>query len=165
MTIVFICAHSLYQVDKADAKEKGKHIYYAGTVIQGYFLYIVIRDVIITLNHFIKGHRSAFAIVIFAHYFISCLDNLLLTGVTIWGTIALNSDEAEVFSSSPEKTGLPNFISVTTFNVVMAYIYVIVHVCACPISIFIVARDPERFGIRVRRAEDLDDDELNLMNN
>ena len=47
----------------------------------------------------------------------------------------------------------------------MAYIYVISHVCACPISICIIARDPERFGVRFRRPEDMDDDELDALNN
>ena len=56
-------------------------------------------------------------------------------------------------------------MNITTLNVVMAYIYVISHVCACPTSICIIARDPERFGVRFRRPEDMDDDELDALNN
>ena len=81
----------------------------------------------------------------------------------IWSTIALSSEEADAFSDAPEDTGLPKFRAITTLNVVMAYLYVIVHVCACPIGIYIVARDPESFGIRVRRPEEMNDDELDAL--
>ena len=43
----------------------------------------------------------------------------------------------------------------------MAYLYVCSHICAVPITFCIVALNPHRFGLR--RAEDLDDDELEMM--
>ena len=49
----------------------------------------------------------------------------------------------------------------TTLNVVMAYLYVCSHICAVPVTLCIVAMNPTRFGLR--RAEDLDDDELEMM--
>ena len=121
------------------------------------------RDTMLTLSHFLKGHQQAFAIVILAHYFMSCLDNFLLTGLTIWGTIALNSSEAAEFSKSPESTGLSLFIVVTTFNVVVAYLYVCTHICALPITLCCIARDPDRFIARLRDPEELNDDDLDLL--
>ena len=87
----FFCAYRIFNVDKELALDKGKALYYAGGSLQSYYIYIVLRDSLLTLSHFIRGHQMAFAIVILAHYFMSCLDNLLLTGLTIWGTVALNS--------------------------------------------------------------------------
>ena len=80
------------------ALDTGKGLYYAGNSLQSYYIYIVMRDSMLTLSHFIRGHNMAFAIVILAHYFMSCLDNLLLTGLTIWATVALNSSSAADFS-------------------------------------------------------------------
>lgn len=69
-------------------------------ILQGYFIYIVLRDFLITLNVFIRGGSSnsrpneAIIAVVLIHYFMSCLDNLVLSGLAIWGGIALNSLEA-----------------------------------------------------------------------
>ena len=159
----FFCAYRIFNVDKQLAIETGKSLYYAGSSLQSYFIYIVMRDTMLTLSHFARGHQQAFAIVILAHYFMSCLDNLLLTGLTIWGTVALNGSQAAEFSKSPEATGLSMFIVVTTFNVVMAYIYVCAHVCAFPITLCCIARDPERFIVRLRNPEELNDEDLDLL--
>ena len=80
----------------------------------------------------------------------------------IWGTVAINSDEAKEYETAPEETGLANFLQITTLNVVMAYLYVFSHICACPIGICIVAMNPHIIGMR--RQEDLTDEELDLMN-
>ena len=150
IAIIFcvFCAHSVFSADKTLALESSKSLFYAGTFLQSYWCYIVMRDSFLTLSNFIRGHRQAFAATLALHYLMACLDNLLLTGLMIWGTIAVNSTEASDFSNSPETTGLSRFLVVTTLNVVMAYIYVCSHVCAFPISLCIIARNPERFGFR-----------------
>ena len=58
---------------------------------------------------------------------------------------------------------MPTFVAVTTFNVVIAYLYVCVHVCAFPITLCWIARDPERFIVQMRDPEDLNDADLDLM--
>ena len=101
-----MCSYAVMNIDEASAKEKSKPLYYAGNVIQGYWMYIVMRDVLITANHFIRGHQQAFAIVIVSHYFLSCLDNIFMTGIMIWATVALSSEEAKLYEEAPESERL-----------------------------------------------------------
>ena len=70
--------------------DKSKTLYYAGALLQSYWCYIVLRDLLITVANFVKGQRHAFPGVIALHYVLACLDHLLLSGLMIWGTIALN---------------------------------------------------------------------------
>ena len=70
----------------------------------------------VTRSLLLYGHHQGFAIVLVGHYFTSCLDNLLLTGIMIWGTVAINSDEAKEYETAPEETGLANFLQITTLN-------------------------------------------------
>lgn len=105
----------------------------------------------IALRQFCRGNQEAFVLTVILHYVTSCLDNILLTGLTIWATIALKSEQADEYAKAAEETGLGAFLTVTTVNVVMAYIYICSHICALPIGSLIVSRDPERFGLRLRR--------------
>jgi|ERR1711957_407621 len=75
-------------------------------ILQSYFCYIVLRDLLITLNVFMKGDSSsngtngpnqAILAVVLIHYFSACLDNLVMTGLSIWGAVALNNLDAENF--------------------------------------------------------------------
>ena len=133
--------------------------------MQGYWLYIVMRDNLITLTHFTRDDRSAFAVVLIAHYFLSCFDNLIMSGITIWATYALSEPETSDFAFQEEASGMPKFLAVTTLNVVMAYLYVFAHVVACPITICLVARNPEAYGMSVRQPEEWDDDQLDSFHN
>lgn len=153
-------------VDEQAAVNSGKSLYYAGYFLQSYWLYIVSRDVMITLRQFCRGNQEAFVLTVLLHYVTSCLDNILLTGLTIWSTIALKSEQADEYAKAAEETGLGAFVTVTTVNVVMAYLYITSHICALPIGSFIVSRDPERFGLRLRREpQDWDDEALDSLAN
>ena len=158
-----VCAFKVYTVDKVLAQEQSKSIFFAGMFLQSYWIYIVFRDILITLNSFIRGRNEAFALVIALHYVTSCLDNLLMGGLLIWSSISLGMNEATGYAEAPDETGMPAFLTVLTINVIIGYLYVCSHICACPITIFIVSRDPQRYGFAMRRAEDLDDDELDLL--
>lgn len=159
------CAYYIFTIDRKLALESGKSLYYAGVSLQGYFIYIVMRDTTLTLSHFVRGHQQGFLIVILAHYFMSCLDNLLLTGLAIWGTVAVNRLEATQYAAQEVTSGLPTFVTVTTINIVVAYLYVCAHICAFPITICCIARDPERFVANLRDPEELNDDDLDLLDN
>ena len=159
--ICIYCANIVSSVERDLATGTSKGLFLAGVFMQSYWCYIVMRDTVLTVSHFAKGHRQAFAAVIALHYLMSCLDNLLLTGLMIWGTVEINSSGADDFAKADESTGLPLFLKVTILNIVMAYIYVCSHVCAFPIGLCIIARNPEQYGMR--RAEDLNDDELDML--
>lgn len=60
---------------------------------------------------------------------------------------------------------MATFLTVTTLNVVMAYIYVCAHICAVPITLCIIARNPERFLANMRPSHELNDDDLDLLGN
>ena len=122
----------------------------------------MLRDALIAISNFIKGHFQALASAIALHYVLACLDNILLTGLIIWGTVALNQSEAtEAYLLADKQAGLRTFITITTLNVIMGYIYICSHICWLPIMLCIVAMNPARFGMR--RADELDDDELEMM--
>ena len=99
---------------------------------------------LITLNMFLRGRNRGtpseiIMAVVLIHYFSACLDNLVMTGLGIWGAIALNSDAADEFADADPETGLPAFITVTTVNVVMALLYACSHILALPITICMAA--------------------------
>ena len=159
--VYLYCQSMIYGANRTLAMGHDKGLYYAGVFLQTYWGYIVIRDFLLTVQFFIKGHQQAFAAVIALHYLMSCLDNLFLTGLTIWATIEVNSSGAEDYAKAPEESGLPIFVKITILNVIMGYIYVCSHVCAFPIGLWIVSRNPQQFGFR--RGEDLNDDELDML--
>jgi len=106
--------------------------------------------------------------VIVMHYTLSCIDNLFMTGLMIWGVVAVSSDSAKGFATAPEETGLSAFLTVTTVNIVMSFLYVCSHVCAVPVTFTIIAMSPERFGFAHRRGDgDLDwvEEDIELENN
>lgn len=140
------CAIAIFTADKAQAQEKSKGLYFAGSFIQGYFIYIVVRDLLLTLTNFISGRRESFALLIAMHYSLSCMDNLFMTGLAIWGAVALSSESTKDFQEAPEEAGLKAFVAVTTLNVIMGFLYVCTHICAVPVAILVVASNPERFG-------------------
>ena len=53
----FFCAYRIFSVDKQLAIETSKSLYYAGSSLQSYFIYIVMRDTMLTLSHFARGHQ------------------------------------------------------------------------------------------------------------
>ncbi len=147
---MIFCAIVTFSVDKEKAKEKSKSIFYAGAFLQSYWVYIVLRDVLITTNFFVRGQglgRDVVLAVLVVHFFSSCIDNLALLGLSIWSTVALNSDEIKLFMEADESTGMPNFLKVMTLNTWMGYLYVIAHVFApCVIGCIMVRyQDSLRF--------------------
>lgn len=105
-------------------------------------MYIVLRDLMITVNFFVRGRnlgRDVVLAVLVVHLMSACIDNLILSGLSIWTTAALHSDEAKLFTDAAEETGLPIFAKIMTVNAAFGYIYVISHVFApCIIGCIIV---------------------------
>jgi len=94
----------IFSIDKISAVAKSKNLYYAGTLLQGYYCYIALRDLLITINVFFRWRgdsTDAFLTIVLLHYFASCLDNLALTGLTIWSAVALNSESGALFKEAP----------------------------------------------------------------
>ncbi len=139
---VLFCAIVTFTADRYAAIEKSKSIFYAATFLQSYWVYIVCRDLLITINFFIRGQglgRDVVLAVLVVHFFSSCIDNLALSGLTIWSTVAIHSDEAKLFTEADQSTGLPTFMKVMTFNATMGYIYVLSHILApCVIGCIMV---------------------------
>ena len=97
--------------------------------------------------------NDALLAVVLIHYFMSCLDNLVLSGLAIWGGIALNSLDAVEYINDTSDSGLPNFVHITTLNTVMAFFYACSHVFALPVAVCIVSCFPDstRFFFATQR--------------
>lgn len=132
-----VSAFFTFGTDKEAAKAVSKTCYYAGVSIQGYFIYIVLRDVFISLKMFYRGRRDVFFVALFTHYFAACIDNFLLGIMMIWGSCALASDEASTFAES-----FSIFHSFMTVNVILAYVYVLSHCCVLPVIFCVLACKP-----------------------
>lgn len=138
---------TIFSANREIAITHSKSLYYCGVILQSYFIYIVVRDVLITINIFKRGSGNAdeaLIAVVLIHYFSACLDNLVISGFAIWGTISLNSLEAAEFENADVETGLPAFVTITTLNVVMAILYACSHVFALPIAVCIMSCFPDR---------------------
>ena len=118
--------------------------------MQGYFIYVVLRDLMLTLSNFVRGRRESFAYVIAMHYSLSCLDNIFMTGIAIWTLVAYGQADKTNFHDAAPETGLPNFLAVVTVNMAIAFLYILTHVCILPVMILIIAMRPERYGLVVR---------------
>ena len=145
------CAMTIFSANREIAITHSKSLYYCGVILQSYFIYIVVRDLLITMNIFMRGPQSrqgnaneALIAVVLIHYFSACLDNLVISGFAIWGTISLNSLEAAEFENADVETGLPAFVTITTLNVIMAILYACSHVFALPIAVCIMSCFPDR---------------------
>jgi len=137
---LFIAVSAIYTfgTDKESAKAVSKNCYFAGVSIQGYFIFIVLRDVFISVKMFYRGRRDAFFITLFTHYFVSCIDNFLLGILMLWGSAALASDEADIFAEA-----FGTFHALLTSNVLLAYVYVVSHCCALPVILCVLACKPD----------------------
>ena len=72
--------------------------------------------------------RDVLFLALMTHYFVACLDNALMGIMIIWGTFAI-ADE----SALSLQEGGPAFVNAAFVNLMLAYSYVLFHVCACPI--------------------------------
>mmetsp|Transcript_14133 Transcript_14133/g.16827 ORF Transcript_14133/g.16827 Transcript_14133/m.16827 type:complete len:120 (+) Transcript_14133:486-845(+) len=76
-----------------------------------------------------------------------------MTGLAIWGAVALNSNEAQEFEDALPNTGLPAFVNITHINVIMGFLYSCSHICALPIGLCLASCFSERvrFYMATRR--------------
>ena len=125
---VGICSCMIYSVKLETVYDycrgaQDQNLWYAGIVIQSYWLLIVIRDIAITLAHFLSTKRYAIPAekwyrLLRKHFFFACVDMGILTGLVSWGAAALARFSGH-FYEAPTETGLPLFAGITTLNVIM----------------------------------------------
>ena len=84
---------------------------------------------IITLKDFCKGDIGEDMKHIAQYFLYCCCNNAVLLGLTIWGTIALNSSAADECRNLDESAGCGAFLTALKVNVIVAYVYTIGHCC------------------------------------
>ena len=124
----FEATHDLYN--------GGKSLYYAGVATQIYWLYVILRDIAITLRCFLceSDHpdpRYSLVETLKLRYYFASVDKCLLTGIVIWGTTAIAS-YADRYRDAPPETGQATFAYLTTFNVIMGFLYSCAHFYSFP---------------------------------
>ena len=133
LCVLTYCAMTTFSVDRTTAIEKSKSIFYAGIFLQSYWIYIVLRDLMITINFFARGQglgTDVVLAVLVVHFFSACIDLLVLSGLSIWSSVAINSDEAKLFVDAPSETGMPSFVKIMSLNATMGIVYVLAHLFA-----------------------------------
>ena len=144
VTVGILFAVKIFSVDieaafgaNSDFYNDGKSLYYAGVVTQIYWLYIILRDIAITLRCFLceRDHpdpRNSVVMTLELRYYFAFIDLCLLTGFVIWGIVAI-AMYADRYSEAQPETGLPTFAYLTTFNVIMGFLYSCAHVFGYPV--------------------------------
>ena len=95
----------------------------AGYAMQIMFILMAGQDMIITLSECCKrGDRDEFYRLYRYLCFCSC-NNLVLLGLTIWGTVAFNSKAASECSAMDESAGCSAFLLALKVNVIVGYVY------------------------------------------
>jgi len=69
------------------------------------------------------------------YYCISCLDIFVLLGLIIWAMIAVDNSAVEQCWTLPEETGCKEFLKATRTHIIIGWIYIVTHCCACPIGL------------------------------
>ena len=72
------------------------------------------------------------------YYCISCCDIFVLLGLIIWAMVTVDDSAVEQCLALPEETGCRGFLNATHAHIIMGWIYIVSHCCACPISIICV---------------------------
>ena len=110
-------------------------LYLAGVCLQGYFLFIVLREMVITATHFAKGERNSVRSVLTTHFYLAFLDILILGSFSLWALPCCGSRSAEddVGILEPVSEQAETFMKVTLVNTVLAFGYIAAHCCSLPL--------------------------------
>ena len=94
-----------YELEDGSFFTENKSLLCAGYILQCFFIFILLRDYLITIKTFKEAQRDSFLQVIAFHYCCSCIDNAFLSFLTIWARYELDSEEAKFISNFTEETG------------------------------------------------------------
>ena len=133
-----VTASVLFSQDSAVVREEDNALYLAGCCIQGYFLIIVLRDLLISITQFVKKERDALIKVFLIHYAAACVDLCLLGLLFIWALTVVSwlpSANGNDYSDD----GL-SFLRITNLNVHFAFFYIVAHSCVMPMCAFCLLR-------------------------
>ena len=109
-----------FTFDKGDTSEE---LVVSGVTLQFIYLYLVVREIMITCYDWIRGRMFDFKLRYLRYTALCCLDGCLVLGTTIWTTVMLSAEECN--------SGCEQFKKVIHTNVVVGYIYYCL-ICCLP---------------------------------
>ena len=133
---IFGCAITLFKQDTRDIRQgDARRLYLAGLAMQGYFVFIALRDMLITGYNFVKGRRNAITSVLKTHFLTAFLDLFILGALSLLALPFLGScaDEDEGISSELASDGCRIFRMITAINTAFSFIYLAAHCCLMPL--------------------------------
>lgn len=136
-TFVSICSFCVFSVDSEAIKSlDGSSVYPAALTLQIWYLLMLTREILSTLAALCNSnYDQAFYIVPLTHAMCCCLDIFVMLGFLIWATAVVDTTLIEQCKELPDETGVASFIKATRANIVIGWLYLILHCCACPIFI------------------------------
>ena len=155
MVLIFViwCSTKVFGVDKEAVSDLDGSLIGAGTALQICFLIMLIRDLCFTSISCFKSNSSkVMESRIVAHFLCACCDNLLLIGFSIWAEIMMHKPGAdECLDILPEEAGCKAFYKATRANIIIAYLYLLLHCCCWPCLLFVAIKWIEKRENNQRR--------------
>ena len=90
MVWVFYMAHQVYSADAQAVQPISKSMYLSGTVLQGWFLLIVMRDFAFIVYEFFFGDQLGFWRALSYHLLSVPVDSFVLLVLCSWGAIVMS---------------------------------------------------------------------------
>lgn len=125
ITLVSIMVYQVARVDRADVMAYYDMLYIWGVVSQGYFLIVVVRDLIIFCYHLGSNELVGFWNALWMHLLSLPIDCIIMFSIGVQGYRVLQMEETHMCESDAKCS---QFVTLFRANIAAGFIYIFFNV-------------------------------------